>query len=61
MEPNQATLFRVRIDTRIATPDCVVADPDLAAVVDAWAALSEAIKAAHCLTVTVVLSLRLAE
>jgi hypothetical protein len=31
--------------THGATPECVVADPDLAAVVDAWPELPEAIKA----------------
>jgi hypothetical protein len=43
--PTASVSVRPQTATQNATRDCVVPDPDLAAVVDAWPELPEAIKA----------------
>jgi hypothetical protein len=45
MQPNESGSTRLPIATKIATTQSEVGDPDLAAVVEAWPELPEAIKA----------------
>jgi hypothetical protein len=54
MQPNESGSIRLPTATEIATAECVVADRDLTAIVDAWPELPEAIKAGILAMVTAV-------